>query len=122
MITSRATRSRRNSAARRICLVFLKHEGNGEVGRARKSEVGSRKSEAGSRKSEVGSRKSEVGSRKSEVSKSEVSSPHTGARPKNPLNGLLPPTHLCNHVCNYVECSCVSSASLRRDNTWQNGF
>ena len=54
MITSRATRSRRNSAARRICLVFLKATG--------KSEVGSRKSEVGSRKSEVGSRKSEVGS------------------------------------------------------------
>ena len=72
MITSRATRSRRNSAARRICLVFLKATG--------KSEVGSRKSEVGSRKSEVGSRKSEVGSRKSEVGSLEVGSVFTAHR------------------------------------------
>ena len=52
MITSRATRSRRNSAARRICLVFLKATARGQRG-SRKSEVGSRKSEVGSL--EVGS-------------------------------------------------------------------
>ena len=78
MITSRATRSRRNSAARRICLVFLKATARGQ--RGSNGEVGSRKSEVGSRKPEVGSRKSEVGSRKSEVGSLEVGSVFTAHR------------------------------------------